>query len=166
MNALLMSLLGRVKQFYDDSATHFAATGTSVHGLGDMSLQDNATVDIDGGAVDGAVIGATTPAAGGFTRVREKRTDHGAGTSFPLDWSAAAAFRIAPNAAYAVTHTNKPANHIYQGIIVEVVNGGLYTPTWTGVTWITAAPTLKTSGSDWLLFFCVDGSTVLGSKLA
>jgi hypothetical protein len=40
---------------------------TDITGLGTMSTQDAATVNIDGGAIDGTTIGATTPSTGAFT---------------------------------------------------------------------------------------------------
>ena len=160
----LMSLIGRYKALALLYVQHVAST--TAHGIGTMSQQAATAVNIDGGTVDGTVIGGAVTAALDATRVREARHDEGAGAAFALDWAAYAAFKISPNAAYSVTHTNKPATGKLQGIFVEVVNGGLYSPTWTGVTWVSSAPTLKSSGTDWLFFFCVDGATVYGSKMS
>ena len=51
-----------------------AAAGRTTLGLDTMSTQDNTAVDIDGGAIDGAVIGANTAAAGSFTTINASGT--------------------------------------------------------------------------------------------
>lgn len=47
--------------------TPIAIANTQISGLGTMSTQDANNVAITGGAINGAIIGATTPAAGTFT---------------------------------------------------------------------------------------------------
>jgi hypothetical protein len=46
-----------------------ASAARTTLGLGNIATQASNSVDIDGGAIDGAVIGGTTPAAGSFTTI-------------------------------------------------------------------------------------------------
>jgi hypothetical protein len=57
----LWSLWGLVRKAIADLAAHVAATGTAVHGLGNMATQAKTAVDIDGGAIDGATVGDNVP---------------------------------------------------------------------------------------------------------
>lgn len=155
--------LSRLKAAYDAHAALSVSGGA--HGAGTMAVQNKNAVDIDGGAIDGTPIGVNSMETVDGKRIREARNDMGNNTAFPLDWAAYGAFRIAPTGTYTVTHTNKPAAGRVQMIVVEIVNGGAYSGTWTGVTWISAAPILKSSGTDYLYFMVLDGSTVLGGQL-
>ena len=51
-----------------------AGAGRTALGLGNISTQANTAVDIDGGAIDGTVIGANSAAAGSFTTVNASGT--------------------------------------------------------------------------------------------
>jgi len=51
-----------------------AAAGRTTLGLGSMSTQADTAVDINGGAIDGAVIGANSAAAGSFTTINASGT--------------------------------------------------------------------------------------------
>jgi hypothetical protein len=55
--------------------THVAATGTAVHGLGDMALQDNSTVNIDGGTIDGITDLAVADGGTGASTAADARTN-------------------------------------------------------------------------------------------
>ena len=62
------------------------ATARTSLGLGSMALQSSDVVDINGGAIDGSLIGATTPAAGTFTSLVVEGT--ATATAFVGDGSA------------------------------------------------------------------------------
>ena len=51
-----------------------AAAGRTALGLGNIATQANTAVDIDGGAIDGTVIGANSAAAGSFTTINASGT--------------------------------------------------------------------------------------------
>lgn len=51
-----------------------AATARTTLGLGTMATQDNTSVNIDGGAIDGTTIGATTPSTGAFSTLSASST--------------------------------------------------------------------------------------------
>ena len=51
-----------------------AGAGRTALGLGNISTQANTAVDIDGGAIDGTIIGANSAAAGSFTTVNASGT--------------------------------------------------------------------------------------------
>lgn len=51
-----------------------AAGARTALGLGSIATQDASAVDINGGTVDGAVIGGTTPAAGTFTEFQVRHS--------------------------------------------------------------------------------------------
>lgn len=163
---IILAAIGRLKRLKAAYDAHAAATGTSVHGLGTMSTQNKGAVDIEGGTIDNTPVGATTMETVDAKRVREAAVDMGSATSFALDWAAYGLFKISPSGAFSVTHTNKPGSGRAQVVWVDVYFAGApTTPTWTGVTWLTAAPTLA-SGHNWVYFFCPDGSTVYGGTLA
>lgn len=64
---LVMEVWTKVLKAVSDLSSHTGATGTSVHGLGSISTQAANNVAITGGTINGATVGATTPAAGTFT---------------------------------------------------------------------------------------------------
>lgn len=63
-----------------------SATNRTNLGLGSIATQEANSVDIDGGAIDGATIGGTTPAAGTFTTFTSTGIDDNAsGTALTID---------------------------------------------------------------------------------
>jgi hypothetical protein len=71
--AAIAGLSSADSNFVVGSASGWVAeSGATVRtslGLGSMATQANGSVDIDGGAIDGTVIGGATPAAGTFTAI-------------------------------------------------------------------------------------------------
>ena len=65
-----------VEGFLDDND---ADSGRTTLGLKSMATQASDSVDINGGAIDGSTIGATSPAAGTFTTVTATSVDIGGG---------------------------------------------------------------------------------------
>jgi hypothetical protein len=110
--------------------THSAASGAAVHGLGSMSTQAASAVAITGGNINGTAIGASSRAAGDFTRLREAFVDLGSfanGATATLDLSAASAFALQPSATTSHTITiafsNPPAAGLLQSFQLEIING-------------------------------------------
>lgn len=67
---LVMEIWTKALKAVSDLAAHIAATAADqapVHGLGTISTQAANNVAITGGTINGASVGATTPAAGTFT---------------------------------------------------------------------------------------------------
>src|SRR5574337_182258 len=161
--ALLLPQLGRVTTLTGSFNTHTAATGTAVHGLGTMSTQAATAVNIDGGTVDGALIGSVTPAVGVFLQARGKHVSPSFGTTTTLDWSQGDSFDFTATGSGAATlaFSNVPASGISSWITLTITNGGLWTWTWpTGTKWPAGtAPALSSSGRDRINFFTRDGGS-------
>jgi hypothetical protein len=128
--AKFMQLWGNLTKAIADLASHIAATGTSVHGLGSMSTQANTNVNIDGGAIDGTTIGAASRAAADVTRIRESFISYGqlasSGTA-TLQVNLASHFYVGGPADAAATFTiaisGAPASGISQTIYLELYDG-------------------------------------------
>lgn len=127
---LVMELWTKVLRGVASLASHTAATGTSVHGLGSMSTQAASGVAVTGGSINGTTVGLTTPAAVRATRVAEAFTDLGsiadAGTA-TMDLSLGSHFAMTPSSTTSHTMTvavsNPPASGQSQGFIFEIING-------------------------------------------
>ena len=108
---LVLELLAKLYKVQADLTTHTTATGTAVHGLGNMSTQAKTAVDIDGGNVDGTAIGVTTRAEANFTRTTEDiPATHvpGAGAGVTIDWAKGGS-KLTNNGVNALTFNNVPA---------------------------------------------------------
>jgi hypothetical protein len=111
-------------------ATHIAATGTAVHGLGSMATQAASAVAITGGTANGMKFGDTTPADADTTRVRETFHDYGtiaAAGTVTLELDKYGHFAFTPNATTSNTITvavsGAPASGKTQSWFIELVNG-------------------------------------------
>ena len=169
MMAFAEALYGRFSVLNTSFTAHAAATGTAVHGLGTMATQSAASVAVTGGAIDGAVIGGTTPAAVSATTFTGKGINLGATitASVAVDWSAGDYFYATfTGAGAALTWSNLPAADKIRGVTIEITNAGLATNPWpAGVKWPGGAAPTRTSGAsavDIYEFHCRDGSTVRG----
>ncbi len=165
---LAMELLGKYKATRTAYNAHAAATGASVHGLSTMSTQSAAAVAITGGTINGATVGATTAAAGTFTAAAEKSVaaTFGATTTLPWNDRAAASSTATGSGAATLAFSNLPASGNLRSLTWFVVNGGLRTWSYpASVVWVSgSAPSLRSSGSNVISFFTVDGgTTVYGS---
>jgi hypothetical protein len=111
-----------------DLATHIAATGTAVHGLGSIATQNSTNLTCSDGALN-ATLGQTTAKAADMTRARESFTDLGtigAGGTATLDLTAAAHYALtAPAAAssFTVAMSNVPASGKSQTFMLEIIGG-------------------------------------------
>lgn len=128
--AKLMQLWGKLTKVITDYTAHAAATGTGAHGLGTMSTQAASAVAITGGTINGATIGASTPADVDAKRVREDFHDYGSigdGATVTLELDKYAAFAFTPSATTSHTVTvatsGDPASGKYQSWQLEIVNG-------------------------------------------
>lgn len=168
--ALLLPLLGRATSLSSSLTAHTGATGTAVHGLGTMSTQAATAVNIDGGTVDGTLIGSVTPAVGVFLQSRGRHISPTFGTTTTLDWSAGDSFGFTASGTGAATlaFSNLPASGYSSWITVEINNGGLRTWTYpTGTKWPAGTPpALSSSGRDRINFFTRDGGTTFDAFAA
>jgi len=84
-------------------------------------------------------------------------------------------YSITADAALTFTFNGFESNKLEQ-VVVELVNGGAFAMTFTGVTWVLLDGTfgsvlgdtglaLQASGTDYLLFFSPDGGTTIRGKL-
>lgn len=167
MMPLILAMLGRVSRLKTAYDAHAAATGSSVHGLGNVATQTKTAVDFDGGTMDGVVIGGGAVEAVDAKRVRESNNGMGSGTSFALDWAAYGAFKVEPSGAFTTTHSNLPASGKGQVVYLDIYFAGA-AQTWSssGVTWVSGSAPVLATGHNWIALWCVDGSTVWGSKLS
>lgn len=159
---MLVRLICEARNTRDNLSTHASATGTGVHGLGTMSTQAKTAVDIDGGNIDGTLVGATTPALGTFAQAREvHQTTAFATPTTTVSWADRASTDITAtgSGAVALAFANLPPAGVAATMVVELVNGGLRTWTWpSGTQWAGGTPpTLTSSGRDVLVFFTRDG---------
>lgn len=158
-------LVGKVKTLLTNFNAHTAALGSAVHGLGTISTQAATAVNIDGGTIDGTVIGSVTRALGTFLQSRGTKVNPTFGTTTTLDWSQGDAFAFTATGSGAATlaFSNLPVSGIGGWITVSITNGGLRTWTWpTGTKWVGgAAPTLSSAGRDRLNFYTDDAGTTI-----
>lgn len=160
MLAWILSKMAVLKKVISDLAAHIALTGTSVHGLGTMSTQAASSVAITGGTVDGATVGATTPAAGKFTRANEQFNTYtpGASASQALDWSKGGSV-VTTNGTNALTFSNVPSSVIATHTVkVDKANA----VTWpASVTWGAAGVPSLGAVALVVSLFSVDGGTTV-----
>lgn len=84
----LFEVVGKLKTLYNNVSAHVALNvSAGVHGAGTLASQNATNVNIDGGAIDGTPIGASTPAAGTFTRASELPYTNANTGSLTLDWA-------------------------------------------------------------------------------
>lgn len=165
----VQELFAKFKQLRTDVSTH-AALQTGAHGTGTLALQAATAVNIDGGTIDGTVIGGTTRALATFAQAREV---HSATTfaspTTTVTWADRASTDLTAtgSGAVALAFSNLPPSGVAASMVVRIVNGGLRTWTWpTGTKWAAGtAPSLSTSGTDVLVFFTTDGGTTYFASL-
>lgn len=128
--AVLLEVWTKCLRVVAGLATHLAATGTAVHGLGSMSTQAASSVAVTGGAIDGTAFGATTPANVDATRVREKFNDYGsigAAATVTLEADKYGHMAFTPSSTTSDTVTiavsGIAASGRSQGFILEIING-------------------------------------------
>lgn len=118
----------KVLKVASDFAGHIASTGTAVHGLGTIATQAANAVALTGGSLNGVTIGASTRAAGDFTRITEDLNTYapGAGAGVAVDWGKGGAV-ITTNGTNAITFTGIPSSGL-AGVYIEIDN--LNNVTW------------------------------------
>lgn len=170
LSSWLMEWIGKLKALRTSMNAHIAATGTSVHGHGTMSVQNATAVAITGGTMDNVTIGGTTRAIGTFKQAREVHAAVTFGATTTLDWGAAGShdFTATGTGAATLAFSNLPPTGIAASIILDITNGGLRT--WTfpaSVKWAGGvAPSLSAAGRDILQFYTRDGGTTVHGFLA
>lgn len=146
-------------------ATHIAATGTAVHGLGTMSLQAASAVAINGGNINGTDIGQTTKGLLSAKRLVEDRNSYapGAGAGQAVDWTQGTSY-ITNNGTNALTFSNVPATGQFACHTIRVSN--LNNTTFpAAVTWGAGAKP-SVAGEAWVHLWTVDGGAVVYAALA
>jgi hypothetical protein len=96
--------------------------------------------------------------------------DHGTvttGTETLSRANATVIHKITAGGNFTIAVENWPASGTYGETLIQLVNGGAHTITWpVEVTWLTgsgSAPTLRTSGTDFIVLVTTDsGATVYG----
>lgn len=107
--------------------------------------------------------GAQVDATVAWANQQQSVNAHGT-TSGTVDLSAAyAAHTITADGNIAFTMSGWPASGTFGSIALALANGGAHTITWpAAVDWAGgSAPTLTSSGTDWLVFWTVDGGTTI-----
>lgn len=105
-----------------DLVAHAAAVGAAVHGLGDISTQNKAACDFDGGTADGMTFGGSVRCVGNFTRATEDHATHapGAAAGVVIDWSKGSS-SVTNNGVNALTFSNVPASG-RAGHVIDLTN--------------------------------------------
>lgn len=160
----LMKVAAEARGSTSGFSAHVAATGTAVHGLGTMSTQTATAVNIDGGTIDGTIIGSATPTDGRFTRVLEVHSAVAFAsptTTLAINTASSFSFTATGSGAVALAFTGAPSTDRLQTVAVWITNGGLRTWTWpAGTVWAGgSAPAMTSSGLDILTFTTKDGGT-------
>lgn len=175
---LLMEVWTKCLKVVSDFATHAAATGTAVHGLGTAAVANLASMLITGTSTfNGASVGDTSPPTVDSKRVRETFHDYGGplanGATVTIEWDkySFAAFTPSATAADTVTiaFSGSPAAGLGQGVTLEIINGLRSADgkiTWpANVKWIGKAAarpvdtTLESSGRNIFVVYTRDGGT-------
>jgi hypothetical protein len=164
----LIGLYGKFKALRTSYTAHAAATGTSVHGLGSISTQAASSVAITGGAIDGTIIGGTTPAkvVGKVFQSSYLGLGNVSGST-NISWSDADYQAAVVVGNWTPTFTNLPPINVAQGLTLELINPGAFTigGSWSSVKWDGgAAPSRTVSGTDIYEFAIRDGATVRGGQ--
>lgn len=175
---ILMEVWAKCLRVVADFATHVAAVGTAVHGLGSIATQSAAAVALTGGTTNGLTQGATTPGDLDATRVRERFNDYGAqanGATVNFEWDKYGHVAVTPHATTTSTliigFTGLPAAGRVQSILVEIINGQRSADakiTWpANAKWIGGAGTrpldntLELAGRNFFLVTTRDGGARL-----
>lgn len=96
-------------------------------------------------------------------------------TAQVLNYAAAESQKLTITGNCAISTANWPAGRTGH-ILLKLVNGGAYTLTWSGITWVKAGGTLTTNfnlsgvtlqsaGTDFILFWSDDGGTTVYAKV-
>lgn len=163
--ARAMQVWAFVRDLYASFTSHTGTTvGSGAHGAGSIASQNANAVAVTGGTINGASVGATTPAMGYFVGAREVHAAvafGGASTNLDLAAAGSFAFTATGSGAAALTFSNPPPNNRATTIYLFLTNGGLRTWTWpTGSKWAGGSPpSLSSSGLDVLTATTVDGGT-------
>lgn len=172
---LVMELMTKCFKAIADQASHIAATGTSVHGLGDVATQTKSNVDFTGGLAD-VTLGSRTPKNVDSTRVRETFHDYGSpGASVTLELDKYGHFAVTLPATqtdtFSISVSGAPAAGISEVWTLELINakrsadGKITYPAAT--KWLqgsSARPhddTLELSGRNLFVFQTRDGASRL-----
>ena len=110
---------------------------------------------------------AAVPKAGGtmtgnlglFTSTT-KHVDLGTTNTPAIDFATANSFSFTPTAGYTPTLANIPASGVVTPLLLEVSNGGAFSPTWPAAFKFPSSsiPAMTTSGRDIMAFVCRDGT--------
>jgi hypothetical protein len=118
-------------------------------------------VNIDGGTLDGTVVGSSTPAAGTFSKLTsagglfEKDVAMAANN---IDLNTGSVFTKTISGATTLTVSNVPSAGTVASFVLELTNAGSNVTWWSNVRWAGGtAPTLSSSGTDVLGFYTTDG---------
>lgn len=137
---MVLEMYMRLLRVIDNHATHAAGTGSAVHGLGSMSIQNTSFVSCSDGALNGT-LGQTAPRIADVIRLRETFTDLGtigAGATATLDLAAASHYACtAPGATsnFTVAMSNVPVSGRSHTFMFELVGGQRSTGV---ITWPTS----------------------------
>lgn len=149
---LVAELWTKCVKVVSDLASHLAATGTSVHGLGTMSTQNSTGVSITGGTIDGVDVGNSVQGKGTFKRVAELFNTQapGAGGAATADWTNGGTV-LANNGTNGLSFTNVPSglaghllycSNLNNTSFPGTVNWGLGgKPSIAGAAWVTLITT-------------------------
>jgi hypothetical protein len=147
--AWVWGLLGKVYKVVANLATHIAATGTAVHGLGTIAQQNSGAVSITGGA---AVLTYEREAKGVLGNVS---------TSTAINWAGQGLCTMTvTGSSAALTWSNLPSGNVGY-MTLDVTNGGIASALITSykaqggvaVSW-------TNPGRDICTLMCHDGATV------
>lgn len=155
---MFLELWGKVVKVVSDFAAHIAATGTAVHGLGDVSTQTSSAVNFTGGTAKGVTLGGTGAGEAKLATVaavRETFNDYGTivtgnTCTVELDKYGASRIQAPASGSFTVAFSGVPASGFVEGHVIEAVNWGVITPTlpankrWSGGV----QPTFTASGVD------------------
>lgn len=171
-SAMHFELMTKVFKLLADFATHTGATGTAVHGLGNIAVMSAAAAALSGtSTLDGTGgVGQTTAPPVDATRIRENMDSAvstiGIGGSTAFDAALKSYFKFTPtgvapntNAMTIAVPSNPPAAGKTQTITLELVNGkrsagGPYitwSASWKWIGGVASKPdetTLEASGSN------------------
>lgn len=163
--AWVLAKMAPLKKVIAGLASHIALTGASAHGLGTISTQAASSVAITGGTVNGTTVGASTPAAGTFTRASEQLNTYtpalNAGQA--LDWAKGGSV-VTTNGTNALTFSNVPASVIGTHMVKV---SSFSNVTWPGsVSWgLGGAPSIGAKEAI-VSLVTVDGGTNVKAILA
>ena len=121
--------------------------GTSILGIGDITIVDSTKLPLSGGTMTGAI-----------TAIRETKVAMGAND---INLAQGNLFTKTISGVTALTISNALAAGNVNSFVLELTNAGSAVITWfSGVKWAGGiAPTLTTSGKDILGFYSHDGGT-------